>query len=221
MVYPLKITKTNLQNFCLYASIAHAISLLKYPEFDYEQSWDGVNYSQVNGQGARGTISFSEKIVVGAFRNENLHQSYKPADNYLVGADEKFKKLAEDETFLYLLDDVSLYVPKKIKTDIKPVITTAFWGDNDGIFSNDSIEDFKLRSDGLLDFVFLDIKSQREYWKETYEFTQDEIDLVDSIFEIKQSNSGVKIELFNFQKYLTKVYEDEGISACQESLSEI
>ncbi|MCL2114583.1 MAG: hypothetical protein FWH31_11680 [Streptococcaceae bacterium] len=220
MVYSLGITRIDLQKSCLYASISHAISLLKYPELDYEQSWDGINYNQVNGQGARGTISFSEGVVVGAFRNENLHQSYKPADTYLEGADEKTKMLAKNETFLYLLDDLSLYVSDKGNTDIKPVITTAFWGD-DEIFSNDTVEDFELHSDNLLDFAFSNEEKQKEYWKEYYEFSINEIDLVESIYEIKQNNSKQKIELYNFQKFLTKTYDEKGFSACQDSLSEI
>ncbi|GAB2024487.1 hypothetical protein [Lactovum odontotermitis] len=220
MTYLLNIQRMNLKTACLYAIIAHAISLLKNPELDYEQSWDGINYSQVNGQGARGTVSFSEQIVVGVFRNENLHQSYRPAENYIAGADKKFEELAENETFQYLLDDLSHYSPGSGKKEIKPVITTAFWGE-DELLSNDTVAEFKLHSDGLLDFAFLNQKEQKEYWKEYCELTPEEMDLVENIFKIKQNHLEQEIEIADFKEYSAKNYEIEGISACRLSLSEI
>lgn len=65
-----QLNQTNLWNGCILASIAHAIMVAHYPELSYEHSWDGDNYSVVDDEGGRGTVSFKRDYFVAAFRND-------------------------------------------------------------------------------------------------------------------------------------------------------
>ncbi|GAB2023865.1 hypothetical protein RyT2_29470 [Pseudolactococcus yaeyamensis] len=161
MVHSLGITRSILEKLCIYRTIAHAVSLLTDPYFDYEHSWDGNNYSLQDSQGGKSTISFFKGLVVGAFRNENLPQDFKSAVSLLEGADEKFIELAKSEAFEYLLDDLN--------GEVQPFVMTTFWGEEE-IFSNDSLDDFNLKSNNLLDFIFWNEKNRRGIWKKVMNF---------------------------------------------------
>ena len=67
----MNITKTVIFKGSLIASISHAIMTNVYPEFSYEQSWDGANCFIQDSSGIRGTITFETDYCVGAIRNEN------------------------------------------------------------------------------------------------------------------------------------------------------
>jgi len=61
---------------CILVTIAHAISSACYPEFLYEHSWDGINYSVQDSARARGTITFHEDYCVGAFRDDKYTKAW-------------------------------------------------------------------------------------------------------------------------------------------------
>lgn len=176
MPYNFNLTKEAAHSRVLYSSIAHAISLSKYPELSYEQSWDGNNFSIQDGSGVRGTISFTDKLIVGAFRSDRMIDRNKvEASSYLKGASSQLISYAESETFRYLLDNINGVVV--------PSVTAVFFGENEEISSTDSLNDFKLLTDNLVDFIFLNEKENREYWIEQYEFSNDEINIIDELYQ--------------------------------------
>jgi hypothetical protein len=119
---------------CLLMSIANAIFIASAPDMEFFHSWDGINYNQNSGSGSRGTVSFTDGFCVGAFRNEEcnsawLHDIYegkKTAFEYFQNASENIQKLAKEETLQYLFDYT--------ENGEQPVITTAFWGNGEGLF---------------------------------------------------------------------------------------
>ncbi|GGE81171.1 hypothetical protein GCM10007140_33440 [Priestia taiwanensis] len=52
---------------CILRSIAYAIGIAQYPE----SSWDGVNYSMKDSEGAHGTITFHPKYCIATFQDLN------------------------------------------------------------------------------------------------------------------------------------------------------
>ena len=98
--------KKNVWKGSMLASIAHAIMVAHYPELSYEHSWDGDNYSVVDGSGGRGTITFKDHYFVAAFRNENCTRTdILTAFDFFTGAPREVLELAKNETFAYLLEE--------------------------------------------------------------------------------------------------------------------
>lgn len=104
--YKLPIQLDELWKGCIFTSIAHAIMTAHYPEFSHESSWDGMNYSLQDSQGARGTVTFHPEHVVAAFQDINSERDVKEALSYFENAGEKVKEIAEAETLQYLLEDI-------------------------------------------------------------------------------------------------------------------
>ena len=117
MLHKFNLTKEALEKKVLYSSIAHGISLSKSPELAYEQSWDGNHFSIQDGSGTRGTISFSDELVLGAFRSDRMVDRNKiSASCNLNGASSQIISHAERKTFQYLLDQILS------KTSLRPMI---------------------------------------------------------------------------------------------------
>lgn len=206
MPYNFNLTKEATHSRVLYSSIAHAVSLSKYPELSYEQSWDGNNFSIQDGSGVRGTISFTDELIVGAFRSDRMIERNKvEASSYLKGASSQIISYAENETFRYLLDNVNDVVA--------PSVTTVFFGENEEIYSTDSLDDFKLLTDNLVDFLFLNEKENRNYWIEQYEFSSDEINIIDKIYQSKLVNPMDEIrvpqEIFSNLDFISEEAKEE------------
>lgn len=132
----LKWNKEQLWKGSMLVSIAHAIMVSHYPDRSNENSWDGINYNIQNSAGTRGTITFHEEFCVGDFRNNysnrvDLVESGDNAKEYFIGAPKKVIDTAKEETLQYLLDGD--------EDNIYPVITTAFGGDEKGLFTIDSL----------------------------------------------------------------------------------
>ena len=143
------ITKTDIYSGCLIASIAHAVMTNIYPEFSYEQSWDGANYSIQNSSWMRGTITFENDFCVGAIRNEmsgsvvggefiqECMRSFPP----------NVASKAYEETLQYLL----------LENDgiVAPYVTSVFWADDNALYYEEKFvdnikEDFTLFENILL-----------------------------------------------------------------------
>jgi hypothetical protein len=181
--------KGQLWEGCILASIAHAIMVAHYPELSNEQSRDGINYNVQDSSGTRGTITFHPNYLVGAFRNEyNKRVSgNRVALDFFKGAPQEVNVLASNETLQYLLDEID--------GDTVPVITTAFWGNNDGFYSNDNFEDFIENGGFLIERQASDFDTAINEWKEDYEMSESQINLLHSIFERKISDPAGEIAL--------------------------
>ncbi len=202
---------------CILATIAHAIMVARYPELSNEHSWDGINYSLQDSAGMRGTITFqNENMCVGAFRNDEstrLQGNFKSAEHYFQGAPEEIITIAKAESLQYLLEIV--------QGNTIPLITTAFWGIGNEIFSTDSINILLENGGVLLERQMMDFNSSVNSWKEYYEMSNAQVDLLKSIYWRKIVNPYQKI-ILNFEELkIIEVFDEEGLNASKESFKEI
>jgi len=171
-------TVNQLWNGCILASIAHAIMAAHYPEFSYEQSWDGKNYNIQDGARIRGTITFKNNNCVAAFRNDkSIRTSIKMKNviDYFDFAPDDIINLALSETLEYLYENVNGH-------DF-PLITTAFWGYNNILYSNDSYDDLLSNGFNIILKQTLDIESAINEWKSYYNMSTQQIKLLRIIYK--------------------------------------
>ncbi|MFJ7915641.1 MULTISPECIES: hypothetical protein [unclassified Lysinibacillus] len=198
---------------CILASIAHAIMVAHYPELSNEHSWDDINYNVQDSSGARGTITFNPNYVVGTFRNEFSEREYIDALDYFNGAPKEVNQLAVNETLQYLLDELN--------GDTVPVITTAFWEGDVGTYSNDSFEDFIENGGFLIESQTKDIETAINEWKEYYDMSDSQINLLYSIFERKISNPSGEIILKDSEIKMIQSDDEEGLNESRISFAEL
>ncbi|PEC50242.1 hypothetical protein [Bacillus sp. AFS096315] len=200
---------------CILASIAHAIMVAHYPDISHEQSWDGFNYSVQDSSGTRGTITFHPNFLVGAFRNENSERAleYINAIEYIKDAPEKAKEVASEEALLYLLDEID---GKTV-----PVITTAFWGNLDEIYSHDTYEDFIKNGGFLIERQIDNMENAINEWEEEYEMSETQIVLLKSIFKRKIENPTKEIVLSEKEIQMIGSEDEEGLSESRISFEEL
>ncbi|MCE5172359.1 hypothetical protein LQV63_24080 [Paenibacillus profundus] len=200
---------------CVLASIAHAINVAHYPEFAHEQSWDGFNYSVQDSSGTRGTITFHPSYLAAAFRNDNSERvsEYNNALEYFKDSPEEVKELAADETLQYLLED--------IHGETVPVITTAFWGDGEGIYSQDEFDEMIDNGGVLLERQAMDIEAAINEWQEDSEMSKVQINLLKSIFQRKIEKPSEPIVLTVEEIKMIESKDEEGLAESRTSFKEI
>lgn len=160
------------------------MSNTKNPLFAYAQSWDGINYSFHHGS-SRGTITFDlpNKVLAGAIRDEKSQRiSWYPAFKAIEFFDEapcSAKALSSSEALEYLLDEIDGI--------IAPVITTAFWSEDDHITISDSMEDFVANGGEFVADILVPMPELRAYWEEQYDLTAQELEIVDALFQLKKN----------------------------------
>lgn len=205
----LNINPKELYEGCMYAAIVHAVTVGQYPEFNYEHSWDGYNYSMNNSQGCRATITFHPEYVIAVFQEKAGIDISKSANDYLANMPDDILRIAESEALAYVLQNVS--------GEIRPVITAAFWGTWDELFSNQSWEDILQNGGFILENQLLNHEQSLQSWNDYYELSDDEINLIESLFERKIKDEDSRIYL-NAEE--VKVLSGD-IGECEESLREL
>jgi hypothetical protein len=208
---------------CILRSIAHAINVAHDPSSSYENSWDGFNYcvQDLWGSNKVGIISFYNNCCVGAFRDTN---SLRYDDNKVIDASEFFKnapkeliQLAKKVTLQYLLLDV--------KGDIIPVITTAFWGKNNELYSDDSFDEFLINGGDILeneyDFQTIDFDSELRIWIDSYEFEPNQVKLLLQIYARKTENPNSPIILSKKEIEMIGTDDPEGLKESWISFKEM
>ena len=209
----MKLTKRELFNGCLVASIAHAIMTNVYPLLSYEQSWDGINYSIHDSEGTRGTITFDNSFCVGAIRNDKspFVVSGTAITSYMIGFPPFVIQKAYDEALQYLL----------LESDdsILPCVSSVFWADDDSIYcANQCRESFKSDFE-LFRRVVLPREKAIDAWIEYYDMNSGAIALFREIIDAKESNSQAVIVLNNRQKRM--IPGDYLTQECIESFREL
>jgi hypothetical protein len=200
---------------CILASLAHAIMVAHYPEMSHEQSWDGFNYNVQDSSGTRGTITFHPNYLVGAFRNEYSERvsKYIDAHDYFLGAPEEANLLAVNETLQYLLEDID---GKTV-----PIVTTAFWSYSDGIYSKDKFGDFFENGGFLIERQVTNFETAINEWKEDFEMSETQVNLLRSVFESKISNPTGDIVLNEDEIKMIESDNEEGLNESRISFEEI
>lgn len=213
---PIKLeqNKEHLWKGCILAGIAHAIMVGKYPMMANEQSWDGLNYSIQDSSGQRGTVSFRNEYCVAAFRNDSSTRINSPIDlnKYFEGAEEYIIRLANEEALQYLLDEID--------GEVKPIITTAFWGGEE-LITNDTLLEMLSNGGNLLEIQFCEIAVAIQRWKDIYEMNDNQVKLLKLLYERKIANPNQAIKLSKDGIELIGVRNDDGIVECKESFAEM
>jgi hypothetical protein len=206
-----------LWNGCILAGIAHAIMVAHYPLISNEHSWDGSNYNTRDNAGTRGTVSFSNRCCTAAFRNDNCNrfslENLSKAISYFHNAPKKIVELAETETLQYLLYNAG--------GQVLPVITTAFWGKNNELFTVDSTSDFMQYGGKLLKIQTLNLEKAVNAWKNYYGMSKPQIDLLKSIYERKIEDPLIPIFLTREEIEIIGTREPNGLEESLTSFQEM
>ena len=209
----MKCSVLDLYDKCIYSSISHAISNLTSPFFSYEQSWDIFNYSFIDGS-SRGLISFDldNGICSGAVRSDKSERmlwypKYKALD-FFSNSPRSVVQMAETETLEYLYDVVK---GKKI-----PVVTAAFWIENNNIEFSDTLSLF-IENGGEYINDILTCTDLANYWSERYELTELEQDVINSLYHSFKIGNKV----IDLNRLAIDLNSYVGYEECKESLLEI
>lgn len=203
---------------CVYSSIAHAIFVLREPFFSAEQSWDGMNYCFNNFEGTRGTISFdlSEGIMAGAARDDTSARCNRYPDlkaiELFANAPENVKCLAQREALEYLYDEVN--------GSTQPTATIAFWSVGGEIVIDEDIEEFRKNGGEYLLAISVSHDELRHYWREQYEFSEEELSAVDFIFERFKARKPISLDEAPVIKK-KRIEAPDGYEECLTSLGEL
>ncbi|KEZ47962.1 hypothetical protein [Metabacillus indicus] len=196
---------------CLLSSIAHAIMVSEYPDSSYEQSWDAGNYNIQDAEGNRGTISFNDKMVIGAFHALEYEEE---SLDLLKEVPKSILEYAEKETFQHLLDEDEV--------GVKPFVTSIFWSEyGDSFYSLLPEIEVIERGAFLIETQLKDIKSAKKHLIEYYNMNHNQAKLLELLFEKKVKNPSSEIVLTDQEIKLMGNAEVEGIIESKEFLREI
>lgn len=209
--YNFHISKEQLWKGCILRSIADAIFVAHAPDFSHESSWDGFNYSVQDSQGGRGTITFHPKYTIVCLQDVNSERI--DAANYFEGAPPEVVDIAKEEALQYLLEEV--------EGETVLFITTAFWIDDNGAYSIDSFEEMEENGGFLLEIPLLDTESAIERLEEEYELTEEQIELLQLVYERKIQNPNEGITLSKEEVAMIVTDDDEGLEVSKESFEEM
>lgn len=208
--------KEQLWQGCILASLAHAIMVAHYPDTANEQSWDGINYSVQDSSGARGTITFSPDYVVAAFRadsSERLKDSHNEASRFLAGAPIEVVKIAECETLQYLLENS--------QGSVKPSITALLWGTDHRCFSVDTEDSLFEQGAHLLEYQVMDFAEALEAWKEYYDMSSEQCELLTSLYQVKIDRPMDTMVLSKKEIQAIGTDDEEGLAESKVSFGEL
>ncbi|MBJ8008784.1 hypothetical protein [Bacillus cereus] len=213
--YNFHISKEQLWKGCILRSIADAIFVAHAPDFSHESSWDGFNYSVQDSQGGRGTITFHPKYTIVCLQDVNSERidEWIDAENYFEGAPSEVVDIAKEEALQYLLEEV--------EGETVPFITTAFWIDDNGAYSIDSFEEMEEHGGFLLEIPLLDTESAVERLEEEYELTEEQIELLQLVYERKIQNPNEGITLSKEEVAMIGTDDDDGLEVSKESFEEM
>ena len=172
---------------CLQAAIAHAVAMGTYPELSYEHSWDNMNYSTNNSQGCRATITFHPKYIVAVFRDDSIADCNADALDFFKDAPEEVIQLAQDEALQYVLLNVN--------EKIKPVISAAFWGTWEQLYSNQAEAQLFENGSYILREQLLPLEEAAQEWSEYYEFNKKQNKLIYALLHRKIAAGQSAVEL--------------------------
>lgn len=203
------INPTDLYHGCLFAAIVHAIMVGEYPELNYEHSWDGFNYSMNNSQGCRGTVTFHPQYIAAVFQDNSKIIPDKDAYDYLYDMPDNILRVAESEALQYVLENMD--------GEIKPVITSAFWGTWEELTGSQGWDDIWENGAHILENQLLPRQQSLTRWDDYYGLTSGQMELAESLLDRKIKSAGGSIILTPAEaKHL---YGD--IEECAVSLQEL
>ncbi len=213
--YKLHIDREQLWKGCILNSIANAIFVAHDPDLSHESSWDGCNYSMQDSQGGRGTITFHPDYTIVCLQDVNSERidEWIDAKNYFEEAPSEVIDIAKEEALQYVLEEV--------EGETVPFITTAFWIEDSGAYSIDSFEEMEEHGGFLLEIPLLDKESAMERLEEEYELTDEQIELLQLVYERKIKNPNEEIMLSKEEVAMIGTDDSEGLEVCKDSFEEM
>lgn len=221
---------SQLYDNCVYASIAHALYVLREPFFAAERSWDGMNYSYNSFSGTYGTISFdlAAGIAAGAFRDDHSplverYPEFKAAELF-VQAPENVRRLAENEAIQYLFDERGGVT--------QPMVTAAFWCVGGEVKFAGGREEFKANGGEPFFELAVSRDELHDALREGYSLNDEEAAAVELIFARFKEHAPIKRQEVPFiaQKETKKrglfskknaAEDNNGFAECVASLGEL
>ncbi|HHK5616076.1 TPA: hypothetical protein ACQUNC_005015 [Bacillus paranthracis] len=213
--YKLHIDREQLWKGCILNSIANAIFVAHDPDLSHESSWDGCNYSMQDSQGGRGTITFHPDYTIVCLQDVNSERidEWIDAKNYFEEAPSEVIDIAKEEALQYVLEEV--------EGETVPFITTAFWIEDSGAYSIDSFEEMEEHGGFLLEIPLLDKESVMERLEEEYELTEEQIELLQLVYERKIKNPNEEMMLSKEEVAMIGTDDSEGLEVCKDSFEEM
>lgn len=205
----ISINPTQLYEGCVQAAITHAVAVGMYPELNYEHSWDGINYCMNNTQGCRATITFHNEYVIAVFQDIGKTDWNRDALSFFDGASKEIIEIAQNEALQYVLDEINGVV--------KPVVTAAFWGTWDKLYSTQPLASIIENGAHIIRSQLLHYNNAMNEWRDYYDLDSKQISLIQKLFHAKINASGEVVILHDDE--LELLYGD--LEECLISLEEL
>ena len=174
------------------ATIAHAMWITSYPELAYELSWDGPYYSRQDSQGTRGTIAFVENGLVGVFRDDaSPRAAWNATASYSLAA-------GLEGLPIRLTDQVQpalKYIQDSDRSDVRPMITAAFWSDGDAISAAEPWTDVLQHGAHLVRVEAMDTEAALSEWQAQYEWSGQAMMVLTRLYKRRIALSGSPLVL--------------------------
>ena len=205
----IELNPKKLYEACILSSLTHAVAVGMYPELNYEHSWDKINYSMNDSEGCRATITFHKNRIIAVFQDSSCVHTDVDALDFFEGAPKEIIELAKNETLQYVLENVDGIV--------KPVISSAFWGDWNELYSIIPFDEIFEKGAHIVETQLLTFDEAMDEWSDYYELDEDQIEFIKLLHEQKIKENKDNITLSNDDiKYL---YGD--VEECLISLREM
>lgn len=198
-------------------TIVHAIAITKSPTLHYELQWNDKNYIRHNSMGTIGIITFKKNIIVGAFSDTNSNRHFAQQGyisdwmQYFKDAPDDVFAIARDETLMYMLED---YEDKS-----QPVITTAFWGDKQEIYSNDKWQIFVENGGHLVQTEWFNTSQALMKHQENWEMKQEQIQLAHQLYLRKLKHGRISLTKQEYDVLIA--YGVEGLTVAEAIFNSI
>ena len=168
-----------------------------------------------DSQGGQGTITFHPNYTIVCLQDVNSERidEWIDAENYFEGAPSEVIHIAKEETLQYILEEV--------EGETVPFITTAFWIEDSGAYSIDSFEEMEEHGGFLLEIPLLDLQSAIERLEEEYELTEEQIELLQLVYERKIKNPNEEIMLSKEEVAMIGTDDSEGLEVSKDSFEEM
>lgn len=217
--YRSQFSRLQLWQGAILGTIAHAIWVAHHPDLAYEQSWEGPNYIVQNSMGAYGTVTFAENSVVGVFFDSHSSRSpYRSEGSYdlrsfLSGIPENLLVLANQEALQYVLQEY--------KGITMPIITAAFWSEDDYLTAAKPWQEVFANGAHLVRIQLLDTEKAIAEWQTNYELKSSQVELTRSLFYRKVTRPQTQIVLDDQERSVLASDGTEGIEVSRELLAGI
>ncbi len=168
-----------------------------------------------DSQGGRGIITFHPDYTIVCLQDVNSERidEWIDAENYFEGAPSEVIDIAKEEALQYVLEEV--------EGETVPFITAAFWIEDSGAYSIDSFEEMEAHGGFLLEIPLLDLQSAIERLEEEYELTEEQIELLQLVYERKIKNPNEEIMLSKEEVAMIGTDDSEGLEVCKDSFEEM